>query len=572
MSCVSADPVIGVGIDTARYGHVVTFLHSDRQPAADQMTVTENEQGYSLLRTRLEELQRRFPEVLFRVRIDAAGQYATNLERFLRRLPHRMSISIGEPKRNKDYHAAVSPKRATDHTESYAMARYAVAEAPPATAAVSDEFFALREIVSRLEAQSRDVTRMTNRLHNVLARVFPELATLVRDLKAMWVLRMLQKYPTPARIAAAHSLEKIPYLKAQAAQNIQAAARKSVGTFRGPLAEELVRECVRQLQERLQGEKRLKELTRQTLQTLPVSGHVHVASIPGIGVVTAAVLVAKIVDIRRFETADNLVGYFGTFPEMSTSGVDHQGRPIPRGTTRMSPQGSDIVRCYLWNAAKCAINCNPAVRALYARLRARGTRGDVALGHCMRKLLHQVFGVWSTSRDFDQELSQPRLGKHQQPSPAQPAAHEKVQEKMVAGRKRVVDPNRKAVTATDSSVAESAGSEQAGRGSVDYAWLREQITIGQILERLGYARHLRGRGAQRRGPCPFHPHRQGSTSFTVHLDKHVFRCQSRRCGAQGNALDLWARAQGLALYEAAVTLADAFDLPLRRTEKRPPVT
>ena len=37
---------IGVGIDTARYGHRVSFLRPDRKPAAKPMTVMENHAGY----------------------------------------------------------------------------------------------------------------------------------------------------------------------------------------------------------------------------------------------------------------------------------------------------------------------------------------------------------------------------------------------------------------------------------------------------------------------------------------------------------------------------------------------
>jgi hypothetical protein len=37
---------IGVGIDTARYGHHVTFLGPERQPAAVPLTVIESSEGY----------------------------------------------------------------------------------------------------------------------------------------------------------------------------------------------------------------------------------------------------------------------------------------------------------------------------------------------------------------------------------------------------------------------------------------------------------------------------------------------------------------------------------------------
>ena len=49
---------IGVGIDTARYGHRVCFLRPDRQPAAKPLTVLENQAGYRALQQRLESLHR----------------------------------------------------------------------------------------------------------------------------------------------------------------------------------------------------------------------------------------------------------------------------------------------------------------------------------------------------------------------------------------------------------------------------------------------------------------------------------------------------------------------------------
>src|SRR5580704_17960010 len=123
MSTTTSLDRIGVGIDAARYGHRVSFLRPDRQPAAKPLTVLESQAGYQSLQERLETLHRQHPEAHFHVRIDAAGQYAANLEAFLRALHLPMTISIGEPKRNKDYQKAHFPKRPTDDTESQAMAR-----------------------------------------------------------------------------------------------------------------------------------------------------------------------------------------------------------------------------------------------------------------------------------------------------------------------------------------------------------------------------------------------------------------------------------------------------------------
>jgi len=163
---------IGVGIDTARFGHRVSFMSPDHQPFAKPLTVLENRVGYKALQDRLERLHTQHPQARFHIRIDAAGQYAANLEQFLRTLPLPITLSIGEPKRNKDYQKAHFPKRTSDDTESQAMARFAVVELPGPTAPVSPQMIALREVTGRLQAKVKQSTQAINRLHNLLARVF----------------------------------------------------------------------------------------------------------------------------------------------------------------------------------------------------------------------------------------------------------------------------------------------------------------------------------------------------------------------------------------------------------------
>jgi transposase len=570
---------IGVGIDTARYGHRVSFLRPDRQPAAKPLTVRENQSDYRLLQKCLEQLQRQHPQAHFHVRIDAAGQYAINLEHFLRSLDLPMTLSIGEPKRNKDYQKAHFPKRTSDDTESQAMARFAVVELPAATKATTPAMVLLREVAGRLQAKVKQSTQAINRLHNLLARVFPELATLTNDISAAWVLRLLDKYPTAQRIGQArlHTLEKIPYLSRELAQQVQLVAQQSVASLHGHIAEALIRDLVAQVRHCQQAEDQLRQLLRDAFADLAPSPHRQIQTIPGIGTATAAVLVAKIVDIDRFVTPQNLVGYFGVFPEEDSSGVDKHGNPLPPGTLRMSRKGNDLVRHYLWNAVRSAITHNPAIRALHRRLKAKGTRGDVAMGHCMRKLLHLVFAVWKTDRAFDEHhfpWEQPQQIPQSQPmaTAAQDSATRSVNDKAV-GHKRDM-PALEVVTTAASTVAPAAVAVKpvappkvSARPKVDYAWLRQQLTMEQVLEHLGLLSHLRGRGRQRRGPCPIHGQSDPQPTFSVHLGKKVFQCFHADCGAHGNVLDLWAAIHHLPLYDAALQLAQTFKLPRNREEE-----
>jgi transposase len=565
---------IGVGFDTARYGHHVSFLRADLQPATRHFTFLESRKGYRQLYQALERLAAQHEgRVHFHVRVDAAGQYATNLERFLRSLPFPMTFSVGQPMRNKEYRKAHFPKRKSDAVESLACARFAIVERPPPTPPLPEPWQVLREVISRLQAKVRQATRLINQLHNLLSRVFPELALLANDLSAGWVLELLHRYPTADKIAHARleSLAAIPFLTPEMAQSVQEAARDTVGSVRGELIESLVRDQVRNLRDCEQAKNRLEKLVEKAYRALPPSPHVHVESILGIGTVTAAVLVSKIVSIDRFPTPESLVGYFGVFPEEATSGVDKRGRPVPPGTMLMSRQGNDLVRRYLWMAAWSALQRNPAAGELYARLRGRGRRGDVAQGHVMRKLLHQVFAVWKSGKPFDPEHRRPPSASchpPQEPESPAPAAQKKT-----AGRKTGTRPAKKAVTAAPTKVESAAEpinsapppapSWAPDRSSqrVDFASLRRRVTIAQVLRCLGVLDQMRGGQVQRRGPCPIHGDAgRRCRSFSVNLQRNVFQCFHPPCGAHGNVLDLWAAVRKLPLREAALDLKNTFNL------------
>ena len=135
-------------------------------------------------------------------------------------------------------------------------------------------------------------------------------------------------------------------------------------------------------------------------------------------------------------------------------------------------------------------------------------------------------------------------------------------------------PAEEVVTTATASVApspppvEPSAANRPARPKVDFAFLRQQVTLEQVLRHLGLFDQRRGRGLQRRGPCPLHgqPHDRQPTC-SAHLGKHLFQCFHADCGAHGNVLDLWAALHKLPLYEAALQLAETFHLPRNREEE-----
>jgi transposase len=574
---------IGVGIDTSRYGHYAAFLRDDLQPAAPELQFAESAAGYAQLRQRLAQLAGRHPTVCFVIRLDAAGQYADNLLHFLHHLgtaPHdgvlsssTFTISCGDPQRNKNYRAALFGAQKSDPVEARAAARFALAERPLPTLPLSPQLRTLRQVATRLQATVRQRTRLINQLHHLLALAFPELALLVKDLSLGWVLELVHRYPTAALLATASTadLDGIAYLPDRQIAPLLEQARSSIASLSGPATAELVRDQVRQLRDTRARQQRLEDLLVTAYRGLPKANHLD--SINGIGPVTASVLTAFILDIERFETPGKLVAYFGVLPIEMSSGIDRDG--LPRASRRyvMSKRGNDLVRRYLWMAALSAVQCNPAVRALYRRVVSKHPkRKAIAIGHAMRKLLHLVYAVWKTDKPFDP-------GHHPWEKPGQGSAASASTsaeeaapgpEKQAAGHKPEAKPAEEVVTATCTSTVTIP--EPVGEGTfLDFDHLKQQLTMARLLGHLGVASRLRGSGEQRRCACPIHRGDGRGRTFSVNLEENVFRCFDARCGKQGDVIDLWAVLHQQNLREAALDLVRTFNLepaPQAGTEKR----
>ena len=179
----------GIGFDTARYGHHVSYMNENKRTATKAFHFEENDQGYQkLLNALLALAAKSSNNYHLNIRIDAAGQYADNLIHWLHKQELNMTISVGTTAKNKSYREAHYNKRKADPVESLACARFGVVERPPAMLPPNPAFSTLRSVVSAMEANATNLTRLVNQLHLLLATCFPELATLVNDISKGYCL------------------------------------------------------------------------------------------------------------------------------------------------------------------------------------------------------------------------------------------------------------------------------------------------------------------------------------------------------------------------------------------------
>jgi transposase len=115
------------------------------------------------------------------------------------------------------------------------------------------------------------------------------------------------------------------------------------------------------------------------------------ASVPGVGPVTRAVLLAKLPELGRLDRR-RIAALVGVAPFDRDSGAWHGPRCVQGGRAD--------VRAVLYMATVAAVRCNPVIRAFHQRLVAAGKPAKVALTACMRKLLTHLNAIARTRQPW----------------------------------------------------------------------------------------------------------------------------------------------------------------------------
>jgi transposase len=120
----------------------------------------------------------------------------------------------------------------------------------------------------------------------------------------------------------------------------------------------------------------------------------NLQSIPGIGPKTAIALIVLAKGITCFSNHRQLTSYVGLSPRIYQSGTSVKGKGYicKIGTTRLC--------ALLYMCALRAKKANPACRALYERLQAKGKHFKVAMIAVTTKLLKQVFAIARSGQPF----------------------------------------------------------------------------------------------------------------------------------------------------------------------------
>jgi transposase len=120
------------------------------------------------------------------------------------------------------------------------------------------------------------------------------------------------------------------------------------------------------------------------------------ATIPGIGVYSAMILLSEIGEVQRFSNAKALFSYAGLVPWVRESA----GKKTRGGISRC---GSPRLRWVMVEAAHTAVRCSPAAKSYFEKLRQR-KHPHVARVALARKLLGAVYALLRDGVAFDESI------------------------------------------------------------------------------------------------------------------------------------------------------------------------
>lgn len=387
-----------IGIDIGKRQHVAAVCR-DGTRVADKAVLRFASDRSGLVQ--LERwLHRQGP--VERVVMESSGHYWMALAGALHRAA--IPVAIVNPVSAKNFGRRRLQRTKSDPADARTLAALGMADQPvtrePLAGAEARE--AARFAMSLVAEQSR----ICNRITRLIELGFPELEQVYEDPTCTSALAVLRLAPT----AAAVSRKRIATL----ADANRAPGHRAVGPTKALQLQALATDTIAppELSAQIGFEMELLIAQYDLLEQQITAAEARVAAlldgelarrlqtIPGVGPAICATLIAEIGDIQRFADFDKLVAYVGVHPAERSSG---QKGAAPETSWQMAKTGNAYLRAALYRMSVVGLQHNPTIRAHYLRKRAQGKSKMNAIGHCMKKSLSIVWGIWRGDHDFQPE-------------------------------------------------------------------------------------------------------------------------------------------------------------------------
>ena len=269
------------------------------------------------------------------------------------------------------------------------------------TTSMADEnILAMRQLCRYRDSVISSRTEIKLRIGTIMEQIFPEYE---KQFSSLWVstsMGILEKYLTPENIENAPIDELFEIIKDKSHNRLTKAKAISIkeaaaDTFGIKIAQDAFSFQLKQLIDRMNFlDKQIEALDCQILEYYE-KFDCYLHTIPGIGMIAAATILAEIDDINRFKSSSALVAFAGIDPTVRQSGE------FSSTHNHMSKRGSPYLRHAIFLAATTCSFHNSPLNAYYKKKRDQGKHHLTATGAVARKLTTVIYAVLRDSKPYE---------------------------------------------------------------------------------------------------------------------------------------------------------------------------
>jgi len=269
------------------------------------------------------------------------------------------------------------------------------------TTSMADEnILAMRQLCRYRDSVISSRTEIKLRIGTIMEQIFPEYE---KQFSSLWVstsMGILEKYLTPENIENAPIDELFEIIKDKSHNRLTKAKAISIkeaaaDTFGIKIAQDTFSFQLKQLIDRMNFlDKQIEALDIEIMKYYE-QFDCYLHTIPGIGIIGAATILAEIGDISRFKNSSALVAFAGIDPTVRQSGEFNSTH------NHMSKRGSPYLRHAIFLAATTCSFHNSPLNAYYKKKRDQGKHHLTATGAVARKLTTVIYAVLRDSKPYE---------------------------------------------------------------------------------------------------------------------------------------------------------------------------
>ena len=374
------------------------IINEDKDIIESNFQLDDNFNGHNKLEKILVDFFRQNPDAIIYAGVESTGGYENNWFNLKKLTSKEMQIFVARvnPKGTNHNSQAELNRITTDKVSAKNIAEYLINHKKKINYNKTDLFFSIRKQWKFIRMLVKQKTQLYNQLDSLVYAANPELLCFCKHRYPQWLLKVLVKYPTAKYLSKAKrkSLELIPYISSQRAEELISNAKNSIASSIDDVTANLIKDTVKQI---IYMEEMYKLQVDSLSKVFPLPDEVKILkSFKGIDDYSAMGLLMNIGSIDNFCSTKKIASQFGLHPIYKKSGDGTWGM-------HMSKQGSAEVRHILYNVTTCAIVHNPLIKEIYAHYLSKGFNKMSAIGACMHKILRVAFGMLKNKEKFNPE-------------------------------------------------------------------------------------------------------------------------------------------------------------------------